>query len=203
MVLKDFRKRLSVLKNRIWPDWSDEEYVHQRFHTCNQGSALPLILYAGLGSDYGRPGLGIGYDTVHFYYSLVHGGYPAIHFPYDAVRAELGRERTQSVLRLACLLFRPSLLFHAILDDELTQETVRSVSSELGIPTVAFFSDDHWRFDNFSRNAAKPYDWQDDPDLATDTRQRREQRAADEYLANVESIDRAGEEEAAYRDFLG
>ena len=159
MVLKDFRKRLSVLKNRIWPDWSDEEYVHQRFHICNQGSASPRILYAGLGSDYGRPGLGIGYDTVHFYYSLVHGGYPAIHFPYDAVRSELGRERTQSVLRLACLLFRPSLLFHAILDDELTQETVRSVSSELGIPTVAFFSDDHWRFDNFSRNAAKPYDW--------------------------------------------
>lgn len=56
MVLKDFRKRLSVLKNRIWPDWSDEEYVHQRFHICNQGSASPLILYAGLGSDYGRPG---------------------------------------------------------------------------------------------------------------------------------------------------
>ena len=125
----------------------------------NQGVSRPLILYAGLGSDYGRPGLGLGYDTVHFYYSLIGGGYPVVHFPYDRVRADLGHERMQSALRLACMLFRPSILFHAILDDEFRAETIRAISSELGIPTVAFFSDDHWRFDDFSRFAAPPYDW--------------------------------------------
>jgi spore maturation protein CgeB len=159
MNLKDARKRLRVLKNRLLPNPSDEEFVHERLRVCNSGCAKPAILYAGLGSDYGRPGLGLGYDTVHFYYSLVHGGRPVMHFPYDAVRAELGKERMQSVLRLACLFFRPAVLFHAILDDEFDAGTIRGISSELGIPTVAFFSDDHWRFDSFSRNAAKPYDW--------------------------------------------
>ncbi len=157
--LKDFRKRLKVLKNRIFPSWSDEEYVHQALEVRNSGSGRPPILYAGLGSDYGRPGLGLGYDTVHFYYSLVGGGYPVVHFPYDRVRAELGYERMQSALRLACMLFRPSILFHAILDNEFRAETVRSISSELNIPAVAFFSDDHWRFETFSRFAARPYDW--------------------------------------------
>ena len=65
--MKDFRKRLRAAKNRVWPSWSDEEYVHRMLGVQNQSSARPLILYAGLGSDYGRPGLGLGYDTVHFY----------------------------------------------------------------------------------------------------------------------------------------
>ena len=156
---KDFRKGLKAFKNRIWPSWSDEEYLHGMLQVQNQGRERPLILYAGLGSDYGRPGLGLGYDTVHFYYSLVGGGYPVVHFPYDRVRAELGYERMQSVLRLGCMLFRPSILFHAILQDEFRGETIRRISSELGIPTVAFFSDDHWRFESFSRFAASPYDW--------------------------------------------
>lgn len=156
---KDLRKRLPIAVNRFWPSWSDEEYVHQHFRVHNQGSHLPLILYAGLGSDYGRPGLGLGYDTIHFFYSLVHGGYPVIHFPYDLVRAELGYERLQVILRLVCLFYRPSILFHLIIGDELSETTLRSISTELGIPTVAFFSDDHWRFDDFSQYAAKPYDW--------------------------------------------
>jgi spore maturation protein CgeB len=156
--LKDARKRLRFLKNRLLPNPSDEEFVHERLRVRNSGCAKPAVLYAGLGSDYGRPGLGLGYDTVHFYYSLVHGGYPVMHFPYDAVRAELGKERMQSVLRLACLFFRPAVLFHVIMDDEFDAGTIRGISTELGIPTVAFFSDDHWRFDSFSRSAAKPYD---------------------------------------------
>ncbi len=157
--MKDFRKKFRAAKNRVWPSWSDEEYVHSMLDVKNQGSSRPPILYAGLGSDYGRPGLGLGYDTVHFYYSLVAGGYPVVHFPYDGARADLGHERMQSALRLACMLFRPSILLHAIFTDEFHAETIRAISSELGIPTVAFFSDDHWRFDDFSRFAARPYDW--------------------------------------------
>mgnify|MGYP001034637706 CR=1 FL=1 len=159
IAFKDLRKRLRAARNRVWPAWSDEEYVHRMLRAHNQGSSRPMIVYAGLGSDYGRPGLGLGYDTVHFFYSLVGGGYPAVHFPYDQVRADLGHERMQSALRLACMLFRPSVLLHAILDDEFHADTIRSISSELGVPTIAFFSDDHWRFHDFSRHAARPYDW--------------------------------------------
>jgi len=65
----------------------------------------------------------------------------------------------QRLLLAACTFYRPALLFHLLHQDEVGGDTLQRISRELNIPTIGWFSDDHWRFDSFSRFRAPFYDW--------------------------------------------
>jgi spore maturation protein CgeB len=52
----------------------------------------------------------------------------------------------------------PDLSFFVLFEDEIDTDTIRGVS-RAGGPTVNWFTDDHWRFDRFSRHVAPAFDW--------------------------------------------
>ena len=52
----------------------------------------------------------------------------------------------------------PDLSFFVLFEDEIEPETIRGVS-DAGGPAVNWFTDDHWRFDRFTRHFAPAFDW--------------------------------------------
>ncbi len=53
---------------------------------------------------------------------------------------------------------KPDLSFFVLFEDEIEPETIERVS-RAGGPTVNWFTDDHWRFDRFTRHFAPAFDW--------------------------------------------
>ena len=52
----------------------------------------------------------------------------------------------------------PDLSFFVLFEDEIDPETIKGVGAAGG-PTVNWFTDDHWRFDRFTRHFAPAFDW--------------------------------------------
>jgi spore maturation protein CgeB len=138
----------------------EEECIQDLVPCYNTGrSDKPSVLYIGLKRNYGRPGDGYSYEEINFFYSLFHGGYPVYRFSTDTLYETLGYEKMQRLLLGACTFYRPKVLFHLLHHDEIGGDTLKRISQDLGIPTIGWFSDDHWRFDSFSRLRAPLYDW--------------------------------------------
>jgi spore maturation protein CgeB len=53
---------------------------------------------------------------------------------------------------------RPDVAFFCLFENELDPDTIRAVGREGGCPTVNWFTDDHWRFDIFTRHIASSFD---------------------------------------------
>jgi spore maturation protein CgeB len=52
---------------------------------------------------------------------------------------------------------RPDVAFFCLFTDELDVTTIEGVRREAGCPTINWFTDDHWRFDDFSRHMAPAF----------------------------------------------
>ena len=83
-------------------------------------------------------------------------GVDAEFFPLDRL-LDVGRDRMNKELLAKVRREKPDLVFFVPYSDELNKNVLKKISEVT--KTVAWFSDDHWRFDNYSRYIAPYFDW--------------------------------------------
>src|SRR5207302_7103344 len=118
-----------------------------------------LILYAGLKHDYGEPDRGFSFEHYNFYDSLVRMGHDVLYFDIGSVLRERDKAAGNHLLTETVKSEQPDLFFAVLFRDELDQAALRTISESTDTPTVAWFSDDHWRFDTYSKEWAPLFNW--------------------------------------------
>jgi spore maturation protein CgeB len=108
--------------------------------------------------DYGDPDRGPSFEETNFRSALEGMGHDVVAFDFME-RARLnGKAEMRGELVKAAAETRPDVSFFCLFTDELDTATIEAVRRESGVPTVNWFADDHWRFDNYSRHMAPVFD---------------------------------------------
>lgn len=131
-----------------------------RFLTkSSQGSDECLrILYVAPRYDYGNPARGLSFEENNFWHALSAAGHELIRFDYPTIVGKHGRKAMNAMLVEAAYRYRPDVAFFVLFGGEFEEEAIVEVS-RLGVPTVNWFTDDHWRFDSYSARWAPSFDW--------------------------------------------
>lgn len=108
--------------------------------------------------DYGDRSRGLSFEQTNFVTALEGMGHTVSVFDYLSELQEHGRRAMNSKLIEAAVDVEPHLAFFSLFRYEVKKRAVRAVS-RMGIPTFNWFSDDHWRFESFSRFYAPVFDW--------------------------------------------
>lgn len=116
------------------------------------------VLYVAMKYDYGRPEQGPSLEHNTFYEPLRALGHEVIYFDFMTIFRERGRDEMNRQLRAIAATEHPDAMFCVLFGDELDQDVIRSISGTQ-TTTIAWFSDDHWRFENYSRHWAPCFNW--------------------------------------------
>ncbi len=116
------------------------------------------ILYVAMADDYGDPSRGPSFEETNFRSALDGMGHEVVPFDFMAEKKAHGKGEMNRRLLAAAEEASPDLSFFVLFEDEIDTDTIRGVS-RAGGPTVNWFTDDHWRFDRFSRHFAPAFDW--------------------------------------------
>ena len=117
------------------------------------------ILFCALGDDYGDPSRGISFEAANFQSTLEHMDLEVMHF--DIAREILTHGYWSANERLERLVdsWAPDVLLSVMFEEQIDLETMRRISQQQDFTTVAWFCDDHWRFDGYSRHWARAFNW--------------------------------------------
>lgn len=111
------------------------------------------ILFTTFKYDNGMPANGYSFEYYNFYDTMVKmegGKHKVIYFPLEKLR-EVGRDAMNEMLLETVRREKPDLCFFMIFTDEIKKETIKEITENSGAITYCWFSDDQWRFDNYSR----------------------------------------------------
>lgn len=117
------------------------------------------ILYVAAKYDYGKPEQGYSFEHYNFYEFFQRSGHEIIYFDTLSLLKELGKEATNRRLLEKAKAENADLMFTVLFTDELDQAVVRQISEETNTPTLNWFCDDHWRFENYSKHWAPSFNW--------------------------------------------
>jgi spore maturation protein CgeB len=117
------------------------------------------ILYVAMADDYGDPARGPSFEDANFRSALEGMGHELVQFDFMAVKREAGKSEMNKRLIAAAGKANPDVCFFLLFEDQIDPETIRAVGAGSGAPTVNWFADDHWRFDNFTHRYAPSFDW--------------------------------------------
>jgi spore maturation protein CgeB len=118
------------------------------------------VLYVGMRYDYGDPRRGDNYEYVNFLDTLQQmQGIEVAHFPYDVVLRQKGRAAMNRDLLAAVESMQPDVCFFVLFTDEIARETIERISGRTDIRTINWFTDDHWRFESYSRHWAPAFNF--------------------------------------------
>lgn len=116
------------------------------------------ILYVAMRHEYGDPRRGLSFEEVNFRSALEGMGHELTTFDFMARSRDEGIERMRAALIAAAEESRPDLAFFFLFTDQLDVATIGAVGRRGGCPTVNWFADDHWRFEDFTRHMAPAFD---------------------------------------------
>lgn len=117
------------------------------------------ILYVAMADDYGDPARGLSFEETNFRSALEGMGHELV--PFDFMRRMAAVERRQMNRELLDVsrATRPDVSFFFLFTDELSPDTIKEVARTTGAPTINWFADDHWRFENYTRHYAPAFTW--------------------------------------------
>jgi hypothetical protein len=119
------------------------------FDPFNYGRRLRVIIgYTHF--DYGQRRRGSSYETTTFRDPLYHLGCDVIEVRLDEIRRRNGPGGVSRVLTETAFRHLPDVVFLIPFTDELIPKDLEIIRKEFQIPVVAWFCDDHWRFDDFT-----------------------------------------------------
>ncbi len=117
------------------------------------------IIYTGIQYSFYKKAAGLSFEHNNFYLSLKElPGVEVRYLPFDRI-LEVGKKKFNEEIFEAVKEWQPDLLFVFMLTDEVFPETLAAVKRETKTKTLAWFSDDTWRFWNYSRYWAPHFDW--------------------------------------------
>ena len=116
------------------------------------------VLFVSMRWDYKDPSRGDSFEYANFWDALDKmDGVDAELFPMDEKEKQLGRVGMNQALLDRVGQVNPDLVFFFLFTDELDLKTISSISAKT--TTVNWFTDDHWRFDDFSSVYAEHLTW--------------------------------------------
>lgn len=115
------------------------------------------VLYVGMAHDYGIPSRGLSFEETNFRSSLEGMGHDVVAFDFMERAKAVGNEAMRRELLAAAAEAKADVAFFCLFTDEIDTATIEGVGREGGHPTVNWFADDHWRFDDFSRHMAPAF----------------------------------------------
>jgi spore maturation protein CgeB len=110
------------------------------------------VLYVAMEHDYGDPSRGQSFEETNFRSALEGMGHDVVPFDFIARAKRHGKARMRADLIAAAQEARPDVAFFTLYQDELDGRTIEAVGKVCR--TVNWFTDDHWRFDIFTRHIA-------------------------------------------------
>src|SRR4051794_39544964 len=113
------------------------------------------ILYVAMADDYGDPSRGPSFEETNFRSALDGMGHAVVPFDFMRRFRAVGRDAMNRELLATADAFDPDVVFFFLFKDEIAPETISAIAA----PTVNWFADDHWRFDDFTRHYAGVLDW--------------------------------------------
>ena len=112
------------------------------------------VLYIGLRYDYMNPNQGFSLEHYNFYDTLRRmDNVDVRYFPYERI-LEVGRDQMNVEIKKLVQKEKPDILFAVMFTDQLKKEAIKDISENTKTKTVAWFCDDQWRFDNYSKQYA-------------------------------------------------
>jgi spore maturation protein CgeB len=116
------------------------------------------ILYIAMRHEYGDPGRGLSFEETNFRSSLEGMGHSLTTFDFMERAARDGVAGMRRDLIALAAEAKPDLAFFFLFTDQLDTRTIEAVGELGGCPTVNWFADDHWRFEDFTRHMAPAFD---------------------------------------------
>src|SRR3954466_8206764 len=105
--------------------------------------------------DYGDPARGLSFEETNFRTALEGMGHDVVPYDFVAREAEGGRAAMNAELLALEAETAPDVVFFFLFKDEVEPATIRAMRA----PTVNWFADDHWRFEDFTSVYAPALDW--------------------------------------------
>ena len=116
------------------------------------------ILYCGIKYDYSDRLRGFSFEHCNFYNTLLNMNSRINHVDYicvDEVIAEKGKEFLNNKIYELVKNNKYNLVFFFLFKDEYDLNLLKIIKNDFSIPTLAWMSDDHWRFETYSKKLAK------------------------------------------------
>lgn len=149
----------SLVEDAVEVVWCPAAQDTPALYKFNRQENGPLrILYVAPKYDYGNAARGLSYEENNFFHVLYSLGHVVIRFDYLAIKDKCGRKRMNEMLMETAYRYKPDLTFFVLFADELQKDTIGSITKEV-CTTVNWFTDDHWRFNKFSRHWAPYFSW--------------------------------------------
>ncbi|MCK4306994.1 glycosyltransferase [candidate division WOR-3 bacterium] len=101
--------------------------------------------------DYGDKNRGLSFEENNFLHTLVHSCYETIVFDPILTMKKYGKKTMNRILIESVYRWNPDIVFFVLFKDEIELDTLIEIRDSMGIKTLNWFCDDHWRFDNFSK----------------------------------------------------
>lgn len=117
------------------------------------------VLYVAMANDYGRPERGPSFEDMNFRSALDGMGHDVIMFDFMERERVAGRAAMRRELIEAAAAARPDVVFLCLFTDQIDVDTLRRLRDAAEAPTVNWFCDDHWRFEDFTARYAPALDW--------------------------------------------
>lgn len=114
------------------------------------------LLYAAPKYDYGDPARGLSFTHHNFFETLRDMGLEIVYFDGRTMARSLGPQETGRRLLQTARDTKPDAAFFCVHEDEFLPADVQALAA-LGVPTVNWFTDDHWRFERFSARWASSF----------------------------------------------
>lgn len=116
------------------------------------------VLYIGMRHEYGDPSRGLSFEENNFRSSLEGMGHAVSAYDFMERAARDGVAQMRADLVALAAETQPELAFFFLFTDQLDVETIEAVGRAGRCPTVNWFADDHWRFEDFTRHFAPAFD---------------------------------------------
>lgn len=117
------------------------------------------IIYVASKYDYGFKERGFSFEHENFYKTLKHMFTKIIYFDFATIYKEKGKDFMNSKLLEIVKSKKPDFLFCCLTNDEFYEETFSYISRKTNTTTFNWFCDDHWRFENYSKNWANCFNY--------------------------------------------
>jgi spore maturation protein CgeB len=117
------------------------------------------ILYVAMTDDYGIPSRGLSFEHTNFYTALQGMGHEVVQFDFMRRMAAVGKREMNDELIARAEEVEPDVSFFVLFTDEIAPRTLEQVAARGDAPTVNWFADDHWRFENFTSRYAPSLTW--------------------------------------------
>jgi spore maturation protein CgeB len=116
------------------------------------------VLWVAMAHEYGVESRGPSFEEVNFRSALDGMGHEVAAFDFMARKRRDGLKKMRRDLVATAAEARPDVAFFFLFQDELDATTIEAVGREGRCPTINWFADDHWRFEDFSRHIAPAFD---------------------------------------------